>query len=852
MTVAPDYRAFLETKVNFQSSTGFDVDPGMVNPMLKDHIKLLVPWGIKRGCSAAFLNFGMAKTSLQLEKSRLVSRITNEPALINLPLGVRLAFFNDAAKLFHGEYEIELKFIQSKDEMVRPKRQGRRRIHPIYLANYEPIRDGKLDPAEFVSVELDEAAVLRDYGSKTFQEYLPLFAKVPHKGVNTAIPAPNRLKELIHYGGFLGIMDTGQALTRFFQRNSEKANDLTLYPHKVEEFWRWVSTWAVCARRPSDLGCSDDGYILPALNVRWHEIPSNHAGAGADRDGQALMFRNPAMGVQHAAAEKRDSLSARVAKMAELRAAQPDRHVVLWHDLEDERAEIEKAIPGAVSVYGTMPLEERERRLTDFMEGRITDLASKPVLNGSGCNFQPFCSWEIFSGIGHKFHDYLQAIYRIYRFGQTEVCDIDFIHTEAERPIVEDFKRKWAEHHEMQDMLAGILLQYGLDPDAAVEPLKRSIGVERMEAKGERFDIARNDCYREASQLPENSVGEIVTSIPFASQYEYSPAYEDLGHTESNDQFWRQMDYLTPELLRVLQPGRMCCFHVKDRILFGNVTGQGVPTVSPFHAETIFHLIKHGFQFMGMITVVTDVVRENNGTYRLGYTEMLKDSTKMGVGSPEYIIIARKPQSDRSRGYADTPVVKDDDAYSLARWQIDAHAFWRSSGNRLLSTEELVALGPKKLASYFPKWTLYGGTYDFEKHVALGEAIETATPGALPRTFMGLAPASHDPAVWSDINRMRTLNNDQVMGGREKHVCPMQLDLINRLIDRYSNKGDLIYDPFLGIGSTAYCAVLKGRRGGGSELHADYFRDATRYLRAAEQKATTPQLFDLIDREEAA
>ena len=116
------------------------------------------------------------------------------------------------------------------------------------------------------------------------------------------------------------------------------------------------------------------------------------------------------------------------------------------------------------------------------------------------------------------------------------------------------------------------------------------------------------------------------------------------------------MDFLTCELLRMLKPGRLACIHVKDRVLFGSVTGEGVPTISPFHAEAIMHYRAHGFQFMGMITVVTDVVRENNQTYRLGWSENCKDGSKMGVGSPEYLLLFRKRQSDRTRSYADVPV----------------------------------------------------------------------------------------------------------------------------------------------------------------------------------------------------
>ena len=332
-------------------------------------------------------------------------------------------------------------------------------------------------------------------------------------------------------------------------------------------------------------------------------------------------------------------------------------------------------------------------------------------------------------------------------------------------------------------------------------------------------------------------------TIP-VQELEDSPSYNDFGHTEDNDHFWAQMDYLTPELLRILKPGRIYACHVKDRILFGNVTGAGAPTVSPFHCEAIMHGLKHGFDYMGLITVVTDVVRENNQTYRLGWSEQCKDGTKMGVGSPEYICLFRKPQTDRTKGYADVPVTKSKQDYTRARWQVDAHAFWRSSGNRQITAEELAMLGPDKLASIFTKYTLEH-IYDYEFHVKIGEELEAK--GALPSTFMSLAPGSHHPDVWHDVLRMLTLNGEQAKRATEKHICPLQFDIIDRLIDRYSNPGELVYDPFCGLGSVPYRAILKGRKGGGSELNPTYFMDQVHYLKAAEREFTMPSLFDVVE-----
>jgi hypothetical protein len=825
------YEEFLKRKIKMANFDGFTVEPADLHGCLFPHQRDIVRWAVQGGNRAIFAKFGLGKSVMASEWLRQIIGSAGGDGLMVAPLGVRQELIRDA--LMVG---IELRFIRSTADMSGD--------HHFYITNYETVRDGKLDPRIFTAVSLDEASVLRSFGSKTYQEFLPLFDGVKFKLVNTATPSPNRFKELIHYAAFLGVMDSGQALTRFFQRDSEKAGNLTLYPHKEEEFWLWVSSWAVFVQFPSDLGYSDEGYNLPELDVRYHEVPTDYAKAGADRDGQVLMFQDPALGLSAAAAEKRESMPSRIAKVAELVAADPDDHFVIWHDLESERHAIQQAIPEVVSVWGSLDLEAREQRIVEFGNGAYRLLSTKPVIAGSGCNFQRHCHREIFAGIGFKFNDFIQAIHRVQRFQQPHRVRIDIVYSEAEREVLRTLQQKWAQHEEMVQNMTEIIRKYGLNQLAMQDKLARSIGIDRIEVKSERFAVANNDCVEEAKLQPENHVDLIVTSIPFANHYEYSPSYNDFGHTEDNDHFWSQMDYLTPELLRILKPGRIYACHVKDRILFGNVTGTGVPTVSPFHCEAIMHGRKHGFDYMGLITVITDVVRENNQTYRLGWSEQCKDGTKMGVGSPEYIVLFRKPQTDRSKGYADLPVKKSKEEYTRAHWQVDAHAFWRSSGNRQITAEELAALGPDKLASIFTKFSLQN-VYDYDFHVQIGEELEDR--GALPSTFMSLAPGSHHPDVWHDVVRMLTLNGDQAKRAVEKHVCPLQFDIVDRLIDRYSNKDELVYDPFCGLGTVPYRAILKGRRGGGSELNPTYFMDQVHYLKSAEREFTMPTLFDALE-----
>jgi len=862
--IVGQYHEFLKAKIKLAQRKGFDVPLEQINPGLKPHTRDIVRWALQGGQRAIFASFGLHKTSTNLEVMRLIGvRHPDMFRLIILPLGVRQEFVREVAKRFTGDYAIDLRFIRSDSEIAGPG--------TVYMTNYESVREGKITVSRFGATSLDEASVLRSYGSKTYQEFLPMFERVEFKFVYTATPSPNRFKEMIHYAGFLGVMDTGQALTRFFQRDSEKAGNLTLYPHKETEFWLWVASWAVFIQKPSDLGYSDEGYDLPPMEVRYHEVPSDYDTAGAEKNGQCLLIPNVAMGLSAAAGEKRDSMDARVAKVAEIMAESPDDHFLIWHDLEDERHAIQKAIPEVVSVWGTQNLDEREQRIADFCDGKIKDLSTKPSIAGSGTNAQLHCHREIFAGIGFKFNDFIQSLHRVFRFGQAFGVIIDIIHTEVEREVLKVLQEKWARHDEMQAKMGEIIRTYGLDQLSMQDSLARTIGVSRAEVKGSRFSVANNDCVLEALQQPENSVGMIVTSVPFANHYEYTPSYNDFGHTQDNDHFWAQMDFLTPELYRILQPGRIYACHVKDRINFGNVTGAGLPTVSPFHAEALMHGRKHGFDYCGMITVSTDVVRENNQTYRLGYSEMCKDGTKMSVGSPEYILLFHKPQTDRSRGYADVPVTKakpmclDDESdvvlfdrrhapipatgYSVARWQINAHAFWRSSGDRLLTAEELASYGPAKLAKMFTELSLTN-IYNHEYHVAVGEAL--LAKKALPADYMSLAPGSNDPLIWHDIVRMRTLNGEQSARAVEKHVCPFQIDIVDRLITRYSNPGDVVYDPFAGLGTVPVRAMKLGRRGAGSELNSAYFADQVHYCQAMEREVSMPTLFDFEEIEQAA
>ena len=865
------YEQFLRNKAIVASPLGVELDPESIHPALKYHQKQMVLWLARMGRAACFASFGIGKTLIQIETLRQVRNLAGGMALIVAPLGVRGEFMRDAALV-----GAQIKFVRSIEEC--DDSDG------LYITNYETVRDGKLDPRAFSVTSLDEAAILRGFGgTKTFREFMRLFDGVRYKYIATATPSPNEFIELLAYSAYLEVMEVGEGKTRFFKRDSTKADKLTLHAHKEREFWLWVSSWALFVQTPSDIGGDDSGYILPELRVHWHEIPAKHNGTQADEHGQALLFDAQAIGIQEAAREKRDSLAERVAKVREIVTASDDPQCVIWCDLNAEQAALDKMLKeegiSAASLYGSQGIDTREELMDAWRAKQRRAFVSKPSMYGAGVNLQQSHTM-IFAGIGFKFADLIQAIHRCQRFLQDHAVELHLIYTENERQVRQTLERKWAQHLTLTRTMSGIIREFGLDNLTRAEAMARALGVEREEVKTDKFHVIHNDTVLETRTLAENSFGLILTSIPFSTQYEYSPNYADFGHSDSNEHFFEQMDYLTPHLLRALKPGRMAVIHVKDRIIPGGMTGLGFQTVYPFHARCIEHYTRHGFAYMGMKTIVTDVVRENNQTYRLGWTEQCKDATKMGVGMPEYLLIFRKPQTDTSRSYTDEPVVKDkplvfataDDkhlpweerkrvpmkpgdkrpcvrgtGYSRARWQIDAHGFARSSGDRFPTTEEIRSMPHGAIFKAFRRYGLEN-VYEYEQHVGIGEDMEE--DARLPVTFMLLQPPSWSPDVWTDVARMRCLNGEQKHKGKQMHLCPMQFDIADRIINQLSAPGDIVFDPFGGLMTVPYRAIKLGRYGMGVELSKPYYLDGLYYCQQAAEKKAQPSLFDFLDAEE--
>jgi DNA modification methylase len=889
------YKSFLEKKIVIAKDYGTEDLKSEIAPILLNHQHDIVKWSIAGGRRAIFASFGLGKTLMQLEIARKVIEITKKPFLIGMPLGVIGEFKDDLEML---DPSMKIQYITESDSITDYE-------NVIYCTNYERIRKGDINPKMFGGVSFDEASCLRNLKTDTTNYVLNYFGDINYRFVATATPTPNDFIEILNYADYLGVIDRGHALTRFFQRDSTKAGNLKLYENKKEEFWKWVATWAVFINKPSDLGYNDEGYILPELKVIEHQVENLDKGGNVDKFGNPILFKETKNSLTDVHREKRESISVRVAKTLEIVNETPEDRFILWHHTEKEKEALKRSFKefDLKSVYGSQKHSQKEDLLIKFKKGDFQILSTKPQIAGSGCNFQHSCHKMIFVGINYKFNDFIQAIHRCFRFKQTKQVEVHIIYTQNEYHVLKALKAKWRKHIELQTEMINLVREYGLNKDKIKSDMKRQMFENRRTAKIGGATLFNEDTVKIHQEMESNSTDMILTSIPFGDHYEYSDNYNDMGHNHGNENFFKQMEFLTPNLWRTLKPGKIAAIHVKDRIRYSYQNGTSFTGIDDFSGKTVAHFTKEyvkdaiklkeveirtickllykseysdemsindieqkigdkqelkmlfgdletlkedykkRFYLIGKITVTTDVVRENNQTYRLGWSEQCKDATKMGVGLPEYILLFRKEPTDNNNAYADEKCSKTKEVYTRANWQLDAHAYWKSDGNRFLSSGELSQRDVKSICGYWKKHNKEE-VYSFEEHLNICEILEGQEK--LSSLFMTLPNHSNNDLVWTDINRMNTLNTNQANRKKQKHICPLQLDLISRLINRFTMKGDLIDDPFGGLFSTAYKALEMGRKAISTELNPEYYDDGLYYLKAIEYKINVPTLFDLV------
>ena len=725
-----EYLEFLERKRIVDAPTGLDTVPPL-NPMLFEFQKDIVRWALRRGRAAIFADCGLGKTPMQLEWAK---HIPGE-VLILAPLAVSAQTVREGAK-----FGIPVGYARNDSQITER----------ITITNYEMLEH--FNVSRFKGVVLDESSILKSYDGKTRTQIIESFCDTPYRLACTATPAPNDFMELGNHAQFLGAMSYTEMLSMFFVHDGGETQKWRLKGHAQTDFWKWLCSWAVMIRKPSDLGYPDDSFTLPEMVMHEVTVTVEDATSG-------FLFPVEAATLQERIAARRETTADRVKHCSDI-VNGTDAPFLVWCNLNTESEALRKAIPGAVEVKGSDSNDHKESALMGFSEGHIRCLITKPSIAGFGMNWQ-HCANVAFVGLSDSYEQFYQAVRRCWRFGQKHSVNVYTICAETEGAVVANIKRKEAEAQKMaEEMVANM-------HDLNAEALKGAIVRDKADyvrdvKTGEGWTLHLADCVDVVREQADASVGYSVYSPPFASLYTYSNSDRDMGNCADDAQFMEQYRFLVSDLLRVTKPGRLTSFHCMN--LPTSKTHHGYIGIRDFRGELIRMHVEAGWIYHSEVCIWKDPVTAMQRTKALGllYKQIKKDSAMSRMGLPDYVVTMRKPGENPER------VEHTPDDLPVSEWQ--------------------------KIAS----------------------------------------------PIWMDINPSDTL---QFRSAREhndeRHIAPLQLEVIRRCLRLWSNPGDLVLSPFTGIGSEGFCAVQMERKFLGAELKRSYYEQACRNLATAHTEMGT-------------
>ncbi len=738
------YEEFIQSKAKYAKPCGFEVDISALNPLMMPHQKAITRFGLRGGRRAVFAGTGLGKTFIQLEWAHQVHLYSQLPVLAFAPLAVAEQTAAEAVKFG----------IPGAKVVTDPTDD------PIQVTNYEKLH--RFSPERYSGIVIDESSCLKGFDSKYRKALTEFASHIEYRLPCSATPAPNDYMELGNHAEFLGVMTATEMLAMFFTHDGGDTSKWRLKGHAQSEFWKWVASWAVAVRKPSDIGFSDEGYDLPPLNMYQHTIES-----GIVPEGKLFMVE--AETLQERQSARRDTIDLRVAKAAALANDSSDQWIV-WCGLNAESQALTKAIDGAVEVTGSDGPEHKRDAVLDFLAGKTRVLISKPEIAGYGLNLQCCCNMA-FVGLSDSFEQFYQAVRRCWRFGQQYEVNAHVITTDIEGAVVRNIERK---EKQAEEMMAGMV-------EHMKESMAKNLGSsdnEKSEYKrdlfaGDRFTAHLGDCVEVVGEMADESVHYSIFSPPFSSLYTYSNSDRDMGNCVSYEEFMAQFSYLVPQLYRVLMAGRLVSFHCMNLPL--TKERDGVIGIRDFRGILIKLFQDAGFIFHSEVCIWKDPVTAMQRTKAIGllYKQLRKDSSISRQGIPDYLVTMRKPGDNPER------VTKTHASFPVGLWQ------------------------------------------------------KYASP------------------VWMDIDQSNTLSRS---GSKEeedeRHICALQLGVIERGIALWSNPGDTVLSPFMGISSEGHQALKMGRKFVGVELKESYWKVAVKNLKQAEHDdASQLGLFPSDDRE---
>jgi DNA modification methylase len=722
-----DYATFLDSKRFTAPTCGVSVDASEINPMLFPFQRDLVRWALRKGRAAVFADTGLGKTPIQLEWATRIG----QRALILAPLSVARQTVREGTKFGYSVH-----YTRSGDDLS----------NGINITNYEMLEH--FGPTAFGSVVLDESSILKSIDGYTRIRLNEMFARTPYRLCCTATPAPNDISEIANHAEFLGIMNRSDMLATFFVHDD---SGWRLKKHAETPFYRWLASWGMSIRKPSDLDYPDDGYNLPPLTVKPVFVPTDY------KPDDTLFFMGLS-GVTDRSKVRRETLAERVAEAAALVNGDSEQWIV-WCGLNDEGRALAAAIPDAVLVEGDQSVDEKIAAIEGFQDGKYRVMITKPRIAGLGMNLQN-CHKMAFVGLSDSFESWYQCIRRCYRYGQQRPVEVFIVLSEIEDAIYENVMRKEREAERMSTKLIENVQEFERSEIAdAHSDWEYSTAV----AQGENWKLLLGDSVERLGEVPDESVGLSVFSPPFLSLYTYSPTERDIGNSRSEEEFFAHFGFIIDHLLRVTKPGRNCCVHVAQ--VPAMLSRDGYIGLKDFRGKTIREFIDHGWVYHGEVCVDKDPQAQaiRTKSKALLFVQMRKDSSWSRPALADYVLVFRKPG------------------------------------------DNLTAIKPD---------------------ISNDEWIEWARP------------------IWYGIKESDTLQYHEARGeDDERHICPLQIGTIERVVRLWSNPGETVLSPFAGIGSEGYVALKYGRRFIGIELKPEYWKVAARNLERAERERRTPDLF---------
>ena len=751
-----EYSQFIASKVERLRSgeVGIDVPDADIHPALYDFQRVITRRALRMGRAAMFEDCGMGKTIQELEWATHINAHTHKPVLIFAPLAVGPQMVKEG-KLINLD--------------VHQCRRQEDVVGNVNVTNYEMMQH--FDPLAFGGLVLDESSILKNSLGKVRTAMIEFAHRIPYRLAATATPSPNDLTEILNHAAYLGYMTVKEALSLWFVQDGNTTVKWRLKGHAETDFWKWVGSWAMAARKPSDVGYPMEGYDLPPL------IPVSHAiSTGVDIEQGALFPM--AVGIAEVRRNRRNTLSGRVDECAGLVNA-VNEHWVVWCELNDESATLTKAIPGAVEIKGSDSLEHKTRALEDFSEGRIRVLVTKPSIAGHGLNWQ-HCAHMAFVGVSYSYESRYQAIRRCWRYGQTRNVEVHQFLTDADQFVVDTVERKEIVTMDLYDKIPW---QLGNEFGAIA-----SQGMSGKMAEGEGWSLYHGDSVETMDVIPDESIGLSVFSPPFPGMYVYTDSPHDMGNVQTIGEMIEQFRFLVrPEKLkRILMPGRSVFVHITQGV--AQLGRDGYMGLRDFRGEIISMMSEEGWIYYGEVTIdknpqVKAIRTKDSG---LMFKSLANDSARMHPALSDMLLQFRKP---------------GDNPYPIHAGQ--SHKYGNMSG---WVTAENWILWAR------PVW--YAA--DFK-----------------PSGLEGIAGIQE-----TDVLNVTIARSEE----DERHICPLQLGVIERCVKVWSNPGETVYSPFAGVGSEGVVSLREGRQFIGGELKREYFDVARRNLVAACSQ------FNLFDR----